>query len=63
MVQAVGPGIAWQAHLGGLVTGFAIGMWWAMSRRRQGRAFRSWRMVAVPVGVSVALLLGLLWYT
>ncbi|HEX6254555.1 MAG TPA: rhomboid family intramembrane serine protease [Euzebyales bacterium] len=57
------PGIAWQAHLGGLVTGFAIGMWWAMSRRRHGRAFRSWHMVAVPVGVSVALLLGLLWYT
>jgi membrane associated rhomboid family serine protease len=57
------PGIAWQAHVGGLVTGFGIGLWWATSRRRNGRGFRGWHMVAVPLAVSVVLLLGLLWYT
>jgi membrane associated rhomboid family serine protease len=57
------PGIAWQAHVGGLVTGLAIGLWWAVSRRRHGRGFRGWHMVAMPATVSVVLLLGLLWYT
>lgn len=56
------PGIAWQAHVGGLVAGIVVGLGWAaQSRRRTG--VRAQHRVVPPAVVAVALLVGLLWYT
>jgi membrane associated rhomboid family serine protease len=51
------PGIAWQAHLGGLVTGFVLG--WGFAHAPRGRQ----RLVAwaLPAVVAIALVLLALW--
>jgi membrane associated rhomboid family serine protease len=43
------PGIAWQAHLGGLVTGFVICMTWAGVGEQRGRSLAR-ALIAVAVG-------------
>lgn len=47
--------ISWQAHLGGLVTGAAVGFVYARTRARRQRTLQTWLLVAVTV-----VLLGLL---
>jgi membrane associated rhomboid family serine protease len=44
------PAIAWQAHLGGLVAGVLVALWWAGAARRGGSALRS------LAGAAIALL-------
>jgi len=56
------PNIAWQAHLGGLVAGAIVGFDWAR-RNRSGTRPTARARVETPLLISVALLLGLLWYT
>ncbi len=56
------PGIAWQAHVGGLVVGLVSGLWWADRTRRSVPPTATSR-VLVPALVAVALLIVLLWYT
>ncbi len=50
------PGIAWQAHLGGLVAGFVIGELWSRVRRRNSELVRVAIALAVA-GVAVAMVL------
>lgn len=54
------PGIAWQAHLGGLLVGLVSGLWWAHLRDRSPSAGAR---VLVPALIGLALLAALLWYT
>lgn len=55
-------GIAWQAHLGGLVVGFVSGLVWARLRRAEPSPPAMSRAV-VPGVIALALLVTLLWYT
>ena len=48
--------ISWQAHLGGLVTGAAVGFVYARTRARRQRNVQIWLLVAVTA-VLVALLI------
>ena len=50
------PGIAWQAHLGGLVAGFVIGELWSRVRRRNSELARVAIALAVA-GIAVAMVL------
>jgi membrane associated rhomboid family serine protease len=50
VIPFIVPGIAWQAHLGGLIAGFAIGEAWS---RIKGSNAERWRAV---VGLGVAAL-------
>ncbi|MBW3605262.1 MAG: rhomboid family intramembrane serine protease [Actinobacteria bacterium] len=54
------PGIAWQAHLGGLLVGLVSGLWWAHLR---GTSSSPGARVLVPALIGLALLVVLLWYT
>lgn len=57
-------GIAWQAHLGGLVVGLVTGLAWARLRRSSTAASPATLARAVVPGImAVALLAALLWYT
>jgi membrane associated rhomboid family serine protease len=56
------PNIAWQAHMGGLVAGAIVGFDWAR-RNRSGTRPTPRARLETPLLISVALLLGLLWYT
>jgi membrane associated rhomboid family serine protease len=52
-----GSNIAWQAHVGGLITGAVAGLIFARTRSRQQRALQIWLLVALFValcGVVVA---------
>jgi membrane associated rhomboid family serine protease len=51
------PGIAWQAHLGGLVTGLALGAGFARASRSR-QAFVGW---ALPAVVGVVLVAAAVW--
>jgi membrane associated rhomboid family serine protease len=55
------PGIAWQAHLGGLVVGVVTGLAWARLRRTAAASAAS--RAIVPAGIALALFGALLWYT
>lgn len=57
VIGFVVPGIAWQAHLGGLVTGLAVGAAYARAPRER-QALVGW---AVPVGIGLALVLLAAW--
>ncbi len=48
--------ISWQAHLGGLVTGAAVGFVYARTRARRQRNLQIWLLVAVTA-VLIALLI------
>jgi membrane associated rhomboid family serine protease len=56
------PGIAWQAHMGGMAAGLLVGFDWARRTRSGTRPTAQARLV-VPLLIAGALLLGLLWYT
>lgn len=56
------PGIAWQAHVGGLAVGLVTGVWWALRNRGSAPASSS-SHAAVPAAIAVALLVALFWYT
>jgi membrane associated rhomboid family serine protease len=52
-----GSGIAWQAHVGGLITGAVAGLIFARTRSRERRAMQVWLLIALFValcGVVVA---------
>lgn len=49
------PGISWQAHLGGLIAGFAIGEVWAMIQGSRASALRTAVGFAVAVLAAVAV--------
>jgi membrane associated rhomboid family serine protease len=51
------PGIAWEAHLGGLLTGLAIGYVFLRTRRNRQRPVQ----VVAVVGVAILLVLITLW--
>lgn len=51
-------GIAWQAHLGGLVVGVATGLWWSANRRRG--VTQPAPQSALPLTVAALLLLSLI---
>lgn len=59
------PGIAWQAHVAGLVVGLVVGLLWATRARRSGASGERATLARVwpPAAIAVALLAGLLWYT
>ncbi len=50
------PGIAWQAHLGGLVAGFLIGEIWARIRGPQTTLYRT----LVPIGFAILAVISVL---
>lgn len=52
------PQIAWQAHLGGLITGFAVGETWARIRGPQAEQIRAGIAVGIVLA-SIALVLTL----
>lgn len=52
------PGIAWQAHLGGLVAGFAIAFMWTLTARRSHTALVR-TLVAAAVGGAALVLVAL----
>ena len=56
------PGIAWQAHVGGLLAGVVVGFAWARQGRAAPRARTSSR-VTVPAALGGVLLAVLVWYT
>lgn len=56
------PGIAWQAHVGGLIVGLVSGLWWTDRSRRSVPRTAVSRMI-LPAFVALALLVVLLWYT
>lgn len=59
------PGIAWEAHVAGLVVGLVVGLAWATRARRPGASREGAALARVwpPALIAVALLAGLLWYT
>lgn len=56
------PRIAWQAHLGGLVAGIAVGLAWAARPQRADPDATAQRLLP-PAVLAAVLLAGLLWYT
>lgn len=56
------PRIAWQAHLGGLITGVVVGLAWAALARNPDPNVSAGRILP-PAVLAAALLAGLLWYT
>lgn len=56
------PGIAWQAHVGGLIVGVLVGLDWARQNRRAAGTTPAQR-VPFPAALAGALFAGLLWYT
>jgi membrane associated rhomboid family serine protease len=56
------PRIAWQAHLGGLIVGVAVGITWAAGARGSEPASTAGRALP-PALLAAVLLAGLLWYT
>lgn len=56
-IPLVIPGIAWQAHLGGLIGGFFVGEAWAKVHGPRASAMRS--VIALSVAVATALAVSL----
>jgi len=50
------PGIAWQAHLGGIVVGGAIAFLFSKTRHRSKHALQTAALVAIGLIVVVVLL-------
>ena len=62
------PGIAWEAHVAGLVVGLVVGLLWALRARRTSRsdatsAQAARARVVPPALIALTLLAWLLWYT
>jgi membrane associated rhomboid family serine protease len=55
------PRIAWQAHVGGLLAGFAVGLVWAARAQRTDPGAIGGRVLP-PAVLAAVLLAGLLWY-
>ena len=49
--------ISWQAHLGGLVTGAAVGFVYARTRQRRQRPVQVWLLVAITAALLALLLI------
>lgn len=56
-IPLIVPGVAWQAHLGGLVAGFVIGEIWARTRGRNAVAQRTIAALAVALLAAASVLL------
>jgi membrane associated rhomboid family serine protease len=49
------PNVAWQAHLGGLLAGFALGMVFSRTRRPEDRALQLAGVIGIGAGLAVAM--------